>query len=147
MGTKIQSDQLEKIIPVIIKVTNTDLSTNSGSWVDIDSSLDITATVPASGAVLITGSLDLKMTAQEDCFLGVGIGAADPAGINGGHAFDGTQRVGVPFGDIITGLTPGSNTFKLHWQTTGSGTVTLEASGRGGAKEGSWWMVLPITGA
>lgn len=128
-GTQLKASQK------IIWDNGADYATTSNTFVDIDgTNLVITMTITGSCVlVLFTCSAQSAggVTPGFDILVdGVRYGAAGTAGLFGWSGAAGPVGIAI----LITGLSPGSHTFKPQYHTTAATTVTVRA-GAGGATD------------
>ncbi len=126
-------------------ITNSTKTTTSATPVEIDSSLRVTVTVPASGKILVRQSLVVSGSATGDCSISVSADAGSNWTNAGGFDFSaGSVRTTV-IGEVqLTGLTPGSLTLYMGWQQAGTITLTCAAGSFGGVQQGTWMSVLTL---
>lgn len=102
------------------------LSTNSASYVNLGGP-SVTATVGATGNVLLTASSRIAITADNG-WVGISIDGGAPsdllvAGIGTGNILEATALT-----EIITGLSAGNHTFQMWYRVSGTATANFSAN-------------------
>jgi Collagen triple helix repeat (20 copies) len=133
--------------PVRVALSAVTVSTTSGSWANVHSSMVATVEAPASGTVLVVGTADVMVhSATIDVMFGVRVDSGADS-FAGAHAFEPAtnNRESVAWSRVITGLTAGTSySIAARWHIAGTGTATIQGATRGGAQVGTWMMLWPM---
>lgn len=117
--------------PVAARVDADENPGSTGAFVDMTTvGPSVTLDVPASGRVLVTMGAYIGCGSVADLFLGVALSGANTVAAAGttavGHRCYANNTFYTSQGTfLLTGLTPGSTTFKMQYQkTTGTGSFS-----------------------
>jgi hypothetical protein len=102
-------------------------STTSTSFVDVNASLFVlTFTAPASGNVILRGSMPIEFAGTGKCTFNWREGTTDLTGTNFDQAINGSAsplRQLVTWSARVSGITAGSHTYKLGMKTSDASTT------------------------
>lgn len=124
-----------------VSTISTNVDSTSTTFVEIDPSMQVPITVPASGVARVDVSLWIALTSGTiaDAFLGVDPGVGTYTQVSAGPLYTNNALMMLA-SYVFTGLTPGATTFKFGWKTSGGG-LRVPGAGRGGTAPGCWMAV------